>query len=72
MASFARAVCLRLKELREEQELSIYRLSKLTGLSERSIGFIEKGERTPTIESVIRLSMALGVKLADVIREVEE
>lgn len=45
----------RLKELREERNLSQNQLAKLTGLSQSIIVLWEKKLRVPTIESIIVL-----------------
>ena len=71
-ASLAKAVCERLKANRLERGLSIYRLSQLSGLNERAIDFIEKGERTPTIDTIARIALAMGVKVSEVINEAEK
>ena len=60
-----------MKALREEKDFSVYRLAKLTGLHESSIGLVEKGERVPTIETLLRIALALEIRLSDVIRECE-
>jgi len=70
-AALATAVCGQLKELRLEQGLSIYRLAQMTGLNERAIDFIEKGERTPTIDTVARIALALGLSVSEVAGKAE-
>lgn len=71
-AALTTAVCLRLREIRVEKGLSIYRLARLTGLSERAIDFVEKGERVPTIDTIARIAVAMGVQVSQLIRDVEE
>lgn len=70
-AAITKAVCQTLQAHRLEQGLSIYKLAKMTGLSERAIDFIEKGQRTPSIDTVARITLALGFKVSKIIEEAE-
>lgn len=71
-AALTEAVCSRLRTHRLESGLSIYRLAKMTGLSERAIDFVEKGERTPSIDTVARIALALRSTVSDMFREAED
>jgi len=70
-ATLSAGVCQRLREVRIERGLSIYRLARLSGLNERTIDFIEKGERIPTIDTLFRISLALDLNASDLIRDSE-
>jgi transcriptional regulator with XRE-family HTH domain len=64
--------CLRLLlELRIKKGLSHEKLARETGLSRSYIGYLEKGERRPTVEVAVKLSLALGVKFSTIIKKVE-
>ena len=56
---------------RVKQGVSKYRIAKETGLSLRAIGFIERGERFPTLHTLLRIAEALKLDLGGVIREAE-
>ena len=53
--------CERLKELREEQNLSYRQLGKNTGFSDNSIRRWENGLRTPNIDELIVLAQYFKV-----------
>lgn len=59
----------KLKKLRENNNMTIYRLTQITGVSGHHIKGIEDGERQPTIETLKRLVSALGSSLADFFNE---
>ncbi len=71
-ATLSAGICRLLQEARIERDLSIYRLARLSGLNERTIDFIEKGERTPSIDTLFRIALALGLNTSDLIREAED
>lgn len=54
-----------IREIREKQGLSQERLSKLSGVSSSHIGYIENGEREPTISVMCRIAKALNVDIKD-------
>lgn len=59
----------RLRSLREAKNITIYRLSKETGISQNHICGIELGKRQPTIETLSRLLAPLGISLAELFNE---
>jgi HTH-type transcriptional repressor of puuD len=52
-----------LRQSRESAGLSQRKLARLSGLSNALISSIEKGDRTPSIESLERLAEAMGLSL---------
>lgn len=66
------AICSRvaglLREERERQKLSLNVLAARAGLSRQMVSYIEQEERNPTLETLLRLTEALGVELDDVIK----
>ena len=46
----------RLNELISQREISAYRLSKDTGITERLIGYWRQGEKQPTKDNLIKLA----------------
>lgn len=67
-----RALCIEIIRLlrleREQLGLSRYAVAQRSGLSEQMIGYVEKGLRNPSLETVIRMADALQIDLADVFK----
>jgi transcriptional regulator with XRE-family HTH domain len=65
------AVCVHivrlLREEREARRLSKYAMAGRSGLSEQMIGYVERGLRQPSLETIVRMASALDVDLARVI-----
>ncbi len=59
----------KLRKLREDKNMSMYRLTQITGVSGHHIKGIEEGSRQPTIETLQKLVAALGSSLADIFSE---
>ena len=58
-----------LKNERLRQKLSLNVLSARAGLNRQTVSFIEQEQRTPTVDTLLRLTAVLGVKLEDLIRQ---
>lgn len=56
-----RIVLKRLKEIREEAQLSQLELSYRSGVSQNMITYVETGKRTPTLSTLLKLCSALNV-----------
>lgn len=56
-----------LKEKREKRGLSLNLLAEKAGLSRQTISFIEQELRTPNLETLLRITSALGVDLEKII-----
>lgn len=56
---------------RERLKMSKNELSQRSGISRTAIRLIEAGERQPTIYTAALLSLALGIKLSDLVRNSE-
>ncbi|BCU79594.1 helix-turn-helix transcriptional regulator [Luteolibacter sp. LG18] len=69
--SFIRAVCGVIRKRREEMGLSVYYVSQNSGVSQQAIGYIEKGMRRPSFESLVRISKGMNLKLSEIIAEAE-
>lgn len=59
----------RLKNLREAKKLSIYKLSQETNVSQGHISDLENGKNQPTIETLSRLTVPLGITLSEFFNE---
>lgn len=55
----------RLRQYRQAKEISIYKLSKETDVSQNHISAIENDIRQPTIEMLERLITPMGITLAE-------
>ena len=58
-----------LKEERLKQKLSLNVLAARAGLNRQTVSFIEQEERIPTIDTLLRITMALDVELEVLIRK---
>ena len=57
-----------LREKRLRKKFSLNHVAMLAGLSHAMVSRVEKGERLPTIDTLLRISEALGVDLGKLIR----
>lgn len=55
----------RISSLRKSKNLSIYRISQETGISQNHIRDIEQGRRNPSIDTLSRLIAPLGLSLSE-------
>ena len=60
-----------LKEAREKRGWSLNLLSEKAGLSRQTITFIEQEDRTPNLDTLIRITSALEVDLAEIIAQAQ-
>ena len=59
----------RLKYFREAKGISIYKLSQDTGVSQGHISDLENGKNQPTIDTLKRLIVPLGITLSEFFNE---
>ncbi len=64
-------ICHLLKAKREELGISQRKLSELTSLSPTGIRHIESGETSATLFSLLKISRALGVKISELLLELD-
>jgi transcriptional regulator with XRE-family HTH domain len=57
-----------LKELRREAEMSQDALAERADLERTFISFLERGERQPTISTILALAAALGIDADEMVR----
>ncbi len=67
LESFGEAVRL----FRTEQDLSQEALGQLCDLDRTYIGGIERGERNPTVESILKVANGLGVRASELFARFE-
>jgi transcriptional regulator with XRE-family HTH domain len=58
-----------IREERVRAGVSIYRLSKRSGVSQQMIGYVERGLRIPSLDTLLRIANALDVDLSKVIKK---
>ena len=59
----------RLKSIRVAKNMSVYKLSQLSGVSETHIRDLERGDRNPSIDTLCRLVEPLGVPVSELFTE---
>ena len=57
---------------RKRKKISQEVLSGLSDIGRTHLSAIERGERKPTLETLYRISVALGVKMSDIVLEIEK
>lgn len=69
------AVCVQIIRLlceeRERRKLSKYAIAKRSGLSQPMIGYVERGLRNPTLETVLRMADALDMDFAELVQRAQ-
>jgi transcriptional regulator with XRE-family HTH domain len=68
----AKTVGDRLRTIRKEQKITLVELAKASGVDSATISRIETGQMTGTLESHIKLSRALGVKVTQLYAGIED
>jgi len=61
-----------LRELRQERNLSQEALALEADLQRNYISLIERGINQPTITTILKLAVALGIKPSEIVTRVEE
>lgn len=57
---------------RKQKHLSQEVLSGLADIGRTHLSAIERGERKPTLETLYRISLALDMKMSDIVKEIEK
>ena len=64
MSDLAKAVGQRIRNYRTQKGLSQEKLAELSGCHPTYIGQLERGEKNATLESIERITVALGITLS--------
>ena len=72
MSDLAGAVGGVLKRLRLSRSLTQAEFAALVGLHETYVSNLERGQRSPNMDTLARVSSALGIRLSDLLRESED
>jgi transcriptional regulator with XRE-family HTH domain len=67
MEELTRLVAQNLKRIREEQKLSLEKLAELSGVSKSMLSQIERGDSSPTIATVWKISNGLKVSFTSLL-----
>lgn len=59
----------RISNLRKSKNISIYRVSQETGISQNHIRDLEQGRRNPSVDTLSRLVIPLGITLSELFNE---
>lgn len=59
----------KIRKIRTAKGLSMYRLTQVTGISGHHIKGIEEGTRQPTIDTLKKLLVPLGISMAELFSE---
>lgn len=60
------------RRLRLEREMSQWELSERAGIHKNTPGLIERGERSPALETINAIAGALGLRGSELMRLAEE
>ncbi len=60
----------RIQILRKEKKLTQEDLADLIEVDRSYMGFVERGERNPTLDKIIKLSQALKISLSELFKDV--
>lgn len=55
-----------LKRIRMDKKISVSDLSKISGISERYLRFIESGEKNPSLQTAQKIALALETTTDDI------
>jgi transcriptional regulator with XRE-family HTH domain len=72
MRQFSDAFSEVVKEIRERKKLSRNAVAKRAGLHQTYIGLLERGQRSPNLDTAKAIAGALGVPLAKLITQAEK
>ena len=59
----------RIRIIRESKQISVYKMAKETGISPNHINDLEHGRRNPSVETLKRLIVPLGITLSELFNE---
>ena len=62
----------RLKKARIANNMTVYKLSQISGISETHIRDLERGDRNPSFDTLSRLAKPLRLSMSELFNESEE
>ncbi len=67
-----RKIGARIRQARKEKGYSQERLAELCGISDTYLGRLERGEKQPSLDTLVRLTECLGVSLTDLLIDLDD
>lgn len=61
----------RLKDIRKAKDISVYKLSQLSGVSETHIRDLERGDKNPSLDTLSKIAVPLGISLSELLNETD-
>ena len=61
-----------LREEREKQEISGSQLADRSGLNQSTISLLDRGERKPTLDTLVRIAGVLKIELGEILVQATE
>ncbi len=61
-----------IRRLREQRQWTLVELGRKADMNPTYLGFLERGDNSPTLDTVILLAKVLGVEASDILREMEQ
>jgi transcriptional regulator with XRE-family HTH domain len=61
-----------LRQERLRQKLSLARVAERAGLSYQMISYVERKMRNPTLDTMLRITSALGIDLGELIKKADQ
>ncbi len=61
----------RLKDIRNAKNISVYKLSQLSGVSETHIRDLERGDKNPSLDTLSKIATPLGMTVSELLNETD-
>jgi len=61
-----------IRRLREQRQWTLIEFGRKAHMNPTYLGFIERGENSPTLDTVVLLAQVLGVEASEILREMEQ
>ena len=61
----------RLRTIREDNGFQQYEFADLCGISEAYYGRLERGEYSPTIKALEKISRTLGISISELVKDID-
>jgi transcriptional regulator with XRE-family HTH domain len=61
-----------IRRLRMQREWTLIDFSRKANMNPTYLGFLERGQNSPTLDTIILLAKVLGTEASEVLREIEQ
>jgi DNA-binding XRE family transcriptional regulator len=61
-----------IRRLREQRGWTLIDFGRKANMNSTYLGFIERGDNSPTLDTIILLAKVLGTEASDILREIEQ